>query len=187
MATTRDNYEALMMDALDGTLDAAGRAALSTYFVRYPEERLLFERMAGVETVLRALPAVEPPAQLTERVMRASGQVASARQVLNWAQVGLIVVASSLLLAGGAVVALAVFSLFTPSGPEAAIQAMLALATRSLGFASNAASIGLGFMRAIYSQPLAWLVTAALFAVVAAWMWVVAGVWQAGSRLARAV
>jgi hypothetical protein len=42
-------------------------------------------------------------------------------------------------------------------------------------------------VRAIYSQPLAWLVTAALFGVVAVWMRVVAGVWLAGTRFARAV
>ena len=67
--TTQSDADALMMDALDGTISPSDRAALLRYLAQHPDEAAAFARMAQLDAAFRATPAAMPPAPFAGRVM----------------------------------------------------------------------------------------------------------------------
>jgi anti-sigma factor RsiW len=60
----------LMMDALDGELSAAGEAKLAAHLRARPDLAAEFARMQAIDQLLRATPAVAPPAGFVQRTVR---------------------------------------------------------------------------------------------------------------------
>lgn len=63
------NYEKLMMEALDGTINPADRAALDAYLAQHPDVRLAFQRLQAVDDALRQAPMASPPHNFAQRTL----------------------------------------------------------------------------------------------------------------------
>ncbi len=83
--------EELMMQALDGTIDAADRARLDAYLAERPTERAAFERMLAVDAALRWAPAVAPPADFAAAVVARARTTSPARPIKRRYIVALVV------------------------------------------------------------------------------------------------
>lgn len=63
------NYEKLMMEALDGTIHPADRAALDAYLAQHPDAHLAFQRLQAVDDALRQAPMASLPPDFAQRTL----------------------------------------------------------------------------------------------------------------------
>lgn len=66
---TRDEAHGLMMAAIDGELDDAGRAALDAYLAEHADARAEFEDMRALAERTGRLRLAEPPAEVWDHYM----------------------------------------------------------------------------------------------------------------------
>ncbi len=208
--TTQTDMDALMMDALDGTISPSGWAALQRYLAQHPDEAAAFERMAQVDAALRATPAAMPPAQFAARVMEAVRFMPAAQSVLrpqhttrntqyavrntqytmrntqyvalSRAQVAYVAVLTGIVAVIGGILALAALSLIEPAAAAQNLQALVAFVSNVMRIVRDVLQVFYLFARAALSQPLVWAIGLGLGAIVLVWARVVAGVVATGLR-----
>ncbi|MCL5998720.1 MAG: hypothetical protein M1546_22090 [Chloroflexi bacterium] len=164
------DWEQLMIDALDGTLAECDRQALETYFDLHPQERALFERMRGLDDTLHLAPLVAAPASLAPQVMRQTAQTHVAQPPLCASQIAFLIFISSVLVVCAGVAMLALGSLLSPEFPVREIQTLLAFMRGVAEFGVSLLDVVTTFLRAVFSQPTAWVVLVGMIAVVTLWM-----------------
>ncbi len=194
--TTQTDMDALMMDALDGTISPSGRIALQRYLAEHPDEAAAFERMAQVDAALRATPAAMPPARFAGRVMEAVRFIPAAQSILRpqhtlrnthhailtRAQTAYVAVLTCIVAAIGGMLALAALSLIEPAAAAQNLQALVAFVSNVMRIARDVLQVFYLFARAVLSQPLMWAIGLGLGAIVLVWARVVAGVVASGLR-----
>lgn len=184
--TTPAQIEQLMMDALDGTLSASDHKMLSAYLDAHPEERALFARMQGVDTLLRTAPMQAPPPALKHSVMAALPNRRIETATLRWTQIVFLIVFASLIgmlmVAGMA----AVYGALVPLIPIGATLSVTNLLREVTATGLSIAGMGLDISRAFFSHPLAWLAMLIALSIVALWTRLVLLAWLPGLRPAKA-
>lgn len=188
MTTTQTDMDALMMDALDGTISPSGRIALRRYLAEHPDEAAAFERMAQVEAALRATPAAMPPAPFAGCVMEAIRLMPAAQPappphvLLSKAQVAYVAFLTCIVAAIGAMLGLAALSQIEPAVAAQNLQALGAFVSNVMRIARDMLQVVYVFARAALSQPLVWAIGLGLGAIVLVWARIVAGVVASGLR-----
>jgi anti-sigma factor RsiW len=178
--TPAPEIERLMLDALDGVLDESGRKALDTYLAQHPAERALFARMQGVDIALQAAPVVSAPRAFSAHVMSAVAQTRMAQPPLKAAQIAFLILAAGVLVVLAALLALALYTQLSPAFPQAELSAAYVFLRSLIDIGASVFTAAASFARAIFSQPVAWLVTAGLAVIVAVWLRVMAAVMLTG-------
>lgn len=184
--THSSNMDELMMNALDGALNAEQRRVLNEYLDQHPQERALYERMRGVDAMMRAEPVIAPPPGLKYQVMAAVPRQRIEPATLRWPQIVFIILTASLLACLIAVILFALFSALQPPLPHSMLPAIGSFLSGiiEIGVSIFSAFIALG--RAALAQPVTWLVMCVALSIVALWMRIVLGVLLPGLRAALA-
>ena len=188
--STQMDIDALMMDALDGTLGPDGQAALRAYFERHPDEEVAFSRMLKADAAFQSIPVETPPVYFTNRVMGAvkAAQFAPAtRPSFSAQQIVFVALLFCVLAIAGWLLILGVLSLIDPAAAAQGLQALAAFGTNVLRIARDILQLIYVFVRAVLSQPVVWLVGLGLGAIVLVWVRVVAGILASGLRPVPAV
>jgi hypothetical protein len=164
-----NDYEGLMMDALDGVISPAGRARLDAYLALHPAEREAFERMLAVDTALRDAPLAAPPTEFSQRVM-ASVHAMPIATPLRRSHIAAIIAANSALIAlvwlifGLMLIGAGMVLLQLP-----ALQPALAF-VRSVGvFFGEFFQLSSSLTRTLSRQPWFWLSAFSALIVITAW------------------
>jgi hypothetical protein len=190
----RLDIEQLMVDALDGTLDARGQARLEKYLAQHASERAVFEQMQRVDGVLRSEPIIPAPVELKSRVMLALPHPAAvhptpahgaAHSTTHRAAVapgaraphmGLTVPQAVFIgVVGTMVLAVMVFTLLAvlPVSPDALSQAAppatAAIWRATLNLIESMWGVLITLLRALLSQPITWAIACASFVVASLW------------------
>jgi anti-sigma factor RsiW len=184
--THSSNMDELMMNALDGALSAEQRRTLNEYLDQHPQERALFERMQGVDTLLRAERVTAPPPGLKYHVMAAVPRQRIEPATLRWPQIVFIILAASLLASIIAVILFVVFSTLQPLLPQSVLPALVSILSSIIEFGVSIFSVVIAIGRAALAQPVTWLVMCVAMSIVALWMRIVLGVILPGLRAALA-
>jgi hypothetical protein len=180
------NWEQLMIDALDGTISERDHMALEAYFDVHPEERAMFDRMQDVDRAFRAEPVISAPATLAQQVMGTTRAVTAAQPPLRASQIAfLILISSVLVVAAGAIIA-AMYSLISPGFPVGEMQAFVAFTRGMVEFGYSFAGVLATFLRAVFSQPVTWVVVLGMIGVLAVWVRILAAVFVPAMRTAAA-
>jgi anti-sigma factor RsiW len=174
---TDSDYERLMTDALDGSLTESEQVALAEHFRRHPQELAIFESMRAMDQRLRTEPIINAPPQLIPNVM---GRVARASRVplnLKTPQIVFIIGIISLLFILLGVLFVAFYTLISPAFPQTELSGVIAFAHVVMDVVVSLVSVAIAFTRAFFSRPLAWLIVTGLFALVAAWIRIIAALY----------
>lgn len=169
MNTFDNDYEALMMDALDGAISPADRTRLDAYLAQHPAEREAFERMLAVDATLHAAPLAAPSAGFSQRVMTSVHTMPIARP-LRRGHVAAIIAANSVLIAlvwliGGLVlIAAGMLLLQSP-----ALQPALAFIRSVAVFFGEFFQLSSSLTRTLSRQPLFWLSALAAMVIITTW------------------
>ena len=170
------NIDELMMDALDGTIAPANRALLDAHFAQHPEARVAFEQMMRVDVALREAPAIVVPADFSRKVM-VQARVMPIAKPMHTRHIAAIVAANSLLI--GAVwlmLAALLVGLGLLASQLPALQPVFALVRAAIAYLRDALGLASAGVRALGTQPIAWLTLLAAIALVMAWVGVLAKV-----------
>jgi anti-sigma factor RsiW len=157
---------ALMMEALDGELSAAGEAELAAHLRARPDLAAEFEKMQAVDQLLRQTPLLTPPAGFVQRTVQ---HLPGTRQRL-W--MGVLVY--TVFLAAGVIplvglgwaAVLIVPALGQPALWSGLWQAMLALCWAQLGVILGALAGGAAQLVAEQPATIGWLLLMVLVVVV---------------------
>lgn len=195
--------EALMIEALDGTLSPADQARLNAYWAAHPEARAQFDQLAQFDQAFESagqMPKRMVPAQLTNNVMaqiqtlpafasqparqpaRSMALSSSGPGVitdLSGKQIALIILMCSAAMAvalglGGGALAFG-SSFWQPAG---------ALLREISIVARDVFNIVVALLRGIFMLPLTWVVLAVGGVAITMWMRLVAGAWLPKPQLA---
>jgi anti-sigma factor RsiW len=164
-----NEYDALMMDALDGAISPADRARLDTHLAQHPAEREAFERMLAVDVALRDAPPTPPSTDFSQRVMTAVRAMPIARP-LRRSHIAAIIAANSALIAlvwliGGLVLVVAGMLLLQLP----ALQPALAFVRSVVVFFGEFFQLSSSLTRTLSRQPLFWLSAFAALVIITAW------------------
>jgi anti-sigma factor RsiW len=177
--STLQNVEQWMMDALDGHISACDHAALDAYLAEHPDERVVFERMQRMDHTLRAEPPVQAPPTLKLNVMAVLPRT-SAAQPSNgsiprfWLTppqavfIGMVAVMLVFIIGVGT---LAAISTVPPTlvATQQVPPATAALVTSVGDVAKTVSHASVALARAIFSQPITWLLIG--ISVMIAFLW----------------
>ena len=170
------NIDELMMDALDGVITPANRAMLDAHLAQNPAARAAFEQMMRVEIALRETPVASAPADFSHKVM-AQARTLPIHKPMRSSHIAAIIAANSVLV--GAVwvmLAALLIGLGLLAAQTPALQPVFAL-VRAIGtYMRDALGLAAAATRAWSTQPIAWVTLLAAFALVAAWIGVMAKV-----------
>jgi anti-sigma factor RsiW len=184
--SARVNPEQLMMDALDGMISDRDRKLLQAYFAVHPEESATFEQMQGIDETLRAVPAAVPPIDMAHQVMRAVSRTELAKPPLRAAQLALLIGIASVLVVFAGLIVLGLYLLLSAFVPPDSAQAAFTFVRGLAEVTESLFSAMAVFMRAAFTQPIAWAVALGLIAVVALWLRVMVAVLVPSLRLTPA-
>lgn len=107
---THDRLHDLIQGDLDGALSAADQAELARVLLQDPEARRVHGQMKRTDSLLRAIPAAEPPAALRDAILAGSaraGEAAGRWRRLSSYRIaaafagGLLIVGAAYILGGG--------------------------------------------------------------------------------------
>jgi anti-sigma factor RsiW len=161
-----NDYEVLMMDALDGTITPSARAQLDAYLDQHPDARAMFEAMRGVDVALSAAPVAPAPAALTGAIMSNVRTMKIARP-LKAQDIAMISGANALgtllIWLTGAFIVVTAYTAYAPAGLKQIIGAMAQSAVSVLNVFSKAA-------QTLLAQPITWVALALCAVIVTSWV-----------------
>lgn len=190
-------FEALMIEALDGTITPADQARLDAYLATHPEERTQFKQLLQFEGAFERVvqvPQILVPVNFAGNVMTQirtlpahavnpfqPAMKAGVITELNGRQIALIILLCStmmvalLALGGGA---LAFGSSYLQPQPIGTLLREIGLVARDVF------DVAIALLRGVLTLPLTWVVLVLGGLSVAMWMRVVAGAWLPKTQLA---
>ena len=177
------DIERLMIDALDGTITRRDKKALAEYLTHHQVEQAEFNRMVRVESAIRSDPMLPTAPAFSQRVMGAVWQSRVAYPALRLPQIVFLVGIASIGLTVTGIIATALYSLVSPSFPFAEIDACVALFKAIVNIGASALNVIMACVRAVYSQPVSWVVSVVLAAMVAFWVRLVLKLWMPGTPI----
>jgi anti-sigma factor RsiW len=161
-----NDYEVLMMDALDGTITPSARAQLDAYLDQHPDARTMFEAMRGVDAALSTAPVVPAPVALTGAIMNnvRTMKIARPLKTQDIAMIsGVNALATLLIWLAGAFIVGTAYAAYAPAGLKQIIGAVLQFAVGVLNVLSKAA-------QTLLTQPITWAALALCAIIVASWI-----------------
>lgn len=170
------NDEALMMDALDGTISAADLAKLDAYFAQRPDERLAFQRMLAVDAALRQVPVTPPPSDFSQAVVARARSVPIAKPVNRHHLVAFIVTNSVLATLVWLVSFAMLFGLVGLLLQQPFTQPIIAFAHGINIYVADAFNLFTRLTRSLVTQPIVWVTALVSTALVVTWLSVMARV-----------
>jgi anti-sigma factor RsiW len=177
--TIMNDYEVLMMDALDGTITPAARAQLDAYLDQHPDARAMFDAMLMVDTTLKTAPAIPAPPTLTQSIMRNTRTIKIARPIKSQDVAvisGVNALITMLVWAAGFYVVGAAYSAFAPAGVKQIVGALARFAASMLDIFARAA-------QTLLMQPITWAALALSAIVVLSWLGVLSRLMRPARRL----
>jgi anti-sigma factor RsiW len=174
----------LMMDALDGTISPADRAALDAYLARHADERATFERMLAVDVALRTAPVASPAAGFSQRVMASAHAMPIAKPLKGRHVAAIIATNSALMAVVWVLCGIALFAVGMYIVQQPAVQPVIIVARSAAIYCTEALRLFTSVVRALVQQPLFWLISLVAVALVAAWLGVITRVLLPARRYA---
>jgi anti-sigma factor RsiW len=179
------DMDAVMMDAIDGTLGPADRARLDAHLARHPEHRVMFDRLLRTDLALRKTPPAPLPIGFGDRVLASARGTRIARPITR-AQLAAFIVANSVLMmlawliSGVVFAALALFVLQQP-----VIQPALVFVRSAAVYMAELMGLFSSLVRTATNQPAFWVGAFATAALVAVWFGLMARILRPARHYAR--
>jgi anti-sigma factor RsiW len=174
-----NDYEVLMMDALDGTITPAARAQLDAYLDQHPDARAMFDAMRTVDMTLRTAPAIPAPPALTQSIMRNTRGVKIARPLKSQDVAvisGVNALITILIWVAGFYIVSSAYSAYAPAGVKQIVGALAQFAASMLDVFARAA-------QTLLMQPITWVAMALSAIVVLSWVGVLSRLMRPARRL----
>jgi anti-sigma factor RsiW len=161
-----NDYEVLMMEALDGTITPAAQTQLNTYLAAHPELRAMFDAMCDVDATLTAAPSVAASPAFAHSVMHTVRTMKIARplKAQHVAMLtGLNAISGILIWGAGLFVLGTVFRLYAPTALKQGLWALAHAIASVLNVLAKAS-------QTLLTQPITWIALALCALIVVSWV-----------------
>ncbi|HEY3290150.1 MAG TPA: hypothetical protein VGK87_08500 [Anaerolineae bacterium] len=171
------DIDALMCEALDGTISMNNRLALHAALERYPDKKAIFEQMRAFDGQMRAEHVPATPSALTGRIMDAVSRSHLQQPALRAPQIVFLIAFPALMCALIAAGTFILFSFISIIFPQDLAQLLLALLS---GLADVLVSIVATIVQvnhALMVQPLTWVGVLGGMGIIAIWLRLLVPIW----------